>query len=173
MIKKYLTGLTLVLLISGCLDGNDINNSKDATHSDAVTKEIQDKNILASKVKVATTIQWEKSVAVAIAKGKRLRKPVMVLVSRDGCGWCDRFRAGTLRDPKVIELLNKNFINVEGYANRGEIPNDLLTRGTPGTWFLKNGKPMFQALMGALPVSQYLEALDVVSKEFKKQAVKN
>jgi len=160
MIKKYLSALTLVLLISGCLDAGDKNINKKSS-------------AVATTVSVATTIQWEKSVAEAIAKGKRLRKPVMVLVSRDGCGWCDRFKAGTLSDPKVIALLNKNFITVEGYANRGEIPSDLLTRGTPGTWFIKNGEPMFQALMGAIPVSQYLEALDVVSKEFKKQSAKN
>jgi thioredoxin-related protein len=166
MIKKYLSGVTLVFLIGGCLDANDMNSTKDMNRSDTLKQEIQDNNV--SHAKLATSIQWEKNVAVAIAKGKRLHKPVMVLVNRDGCGWCDRFKADTLRDPKVIEILNKNYISVEGYTNRGTIPDDLVTRGTPGTWFIKNGEPMFQALMGAIPVAQYLEALDIVSKEFKK-----
>lgn len=115
----------------------------------------------------AASIHWESNLKVAIAKGKKLDKPVMFLVNRDGCGWCSRFKAGTLSDPKVITALNNDYISVEGYTNRGSVPQELYTNGTPGTWFLKNGEPMFQPMMGAQPVPTYLEALKVVLNEFK------
>ncbi len=116
----------------------------------------------------AEGIRWEKDIATAIKKGRQLNKPVMVLVSKDGCHWCDHMRESTLKNPEVVKRLNSDFISVEGYTNRGEVPRDLMTGGTPGTWFVKNGEPMFQPLMGALPADQYLEALDVVSTEFRK-----
>ncbi|MEA3521518.1 MAG: thioredoxin family protein [Campylobacterota bacterium] len=115
----------------------------------------------------AASIQWESNLKVAIAKGKRLNKPVMFLVNRDGCGWCDRFLAGTLSDPKVVATLNSNYVSVQGYTNRNTVPADLVTNGTPGTWFLKDGEPMFQPMMGAQPATTYLEALSIVLDEYK------
>jgi hypothetical protein len=123
--------------------------------------------LLLSTLSSAASIKWESNLKLAIAKGKRLHKPVMFLVNRDGCGWCDRFKAGTLSNPKVITALNKNYISVEGYVNRNTVPAELVTNGTPGTWFLKDGEPMFQPMMGAQPAQTYLEALKVVLTEFK------
>jgi hypothetical protein len=122
---------------------------------------------LLSVVASAASVNWEKSLDSAIAKGKKEHKPVMFLVSRDGCGWCDRFRAGTLSNPEVVKKLNSEFVSFEGYTNRGTVPRDLITNGTPGTWFIKDDEPMYQPLMGAYPVAQYLEALNVVLKEYK------
>ena len=115
----------------------------------------------------AASIQWESNLKVAIEKGKQLNKPVMFLVNRDGCGWCERFKAGTLSNPKVVAALNSGYISVEGYTNRGTVPQDLFTNGTPGTWFIKGDEPMFQPMMGAQPVPTYLEALETVLNEFK------
>lgn len=125
--------------------------------------------VLLSSILGAAEIIWSKDVASAIALGKKENKPVMLLVSKDGCKWCDVIKADTLSDPKVVARLNSDFISVEGYTNRNEVPYRLMTNGTPGTWFLKEGEPMFQPLMGALPAASYLEALDVVLKAFKAQ----
>lgn len=160
--KKYLFGLTLLMLLSGCL-GADNNETKNSTKKDTVVEKVDTE----AKAKVPATLQWEESIKVAIAKGKRVNKPVMVMVNRDGCRWCDYMKANALSDPKVVAKLNRNFISAQGFTNRGTVPSDLVTRGTPGTWFIKNGEPMFQALKGATPADQYLEALDIVLKEFK------
>lgn len=115
----------------------------------------------------AQGVVWEKSIIEAVEKGKKSGKPVMVLVSKDGCRWCDHLRENTLRDPAVVQELNSHFISVEAFTNRGEVPPELITPGTPGTWFVKDGEPMFQPLMGALPAETYLEALSVVLKTYK------
>ncbi len=115
----------------------------------------------------ADGVVWEKNILAAVEKGKKTGKPVMILVSKDGCRWCDHLRENTLRDPQVIKELNSHFVNVEGFTNRGEVPSELITPGTPGTWFVKDGEPMLQPLMGALPVEAYMEALGVVLKTYK------
>ncbi len=122
---------------------------------------------LLSMVASAATLNWEKDLDSAIAKGKKLHRPVMFVVSRDGCGWCDRFRSTTLSNEEVVKKLNSEFVSYEGHTNRGEVPSDLYTNGTPGTWFMKDGEPMYQPLMGAYPVPQFLEALKVVLQEYK------
>ncbi len=120
-----------------------------------------------SVVASASSVQWEKDLESAIAKAKKLHKPVMLVVNRDGCGWCERFRAGTLSDPEVVKKLNNDFVSFEGYTNRGSIPEELFTDGTPGTWFLKEGEPMYQPMLGAQPVPYFLEALDIIVDEFQ------
>ncbi len=152
---RYLLWL-IPLLFLGC-------GSHQKSEEQTQTKQVQ----TPTAVKPAT-LEWEKSIADAIAKGKKMRKPVMILVSKDGCHWCDHLRETTLSNSKVIAKLSQDFIIAEGYVNRGEVPRELYTSGTPVTWFLKNGEPMFQPMMGSVPVSQYLEALDIVLKEFKK-----
>ncbi len=122
---------------------------------------------LLSVVVSAESVNWEENLREAIAKGKEEHKPVMFVVSRDGCGWCDKFRAGTLSNPEVVKILNSKFINFEGYTNRGTVPREFLTNGTPGTLFLKGSEPMFQPLMGAYPLTQFLEALNIVLKEYE------
>ena len=126
--------------------------------------------MLLSVIASAASVQWEKDLQSAVAKGKKLHKPVMLVVSRDGCGWCDRFRAGTLSNPEVVKKLNSDFISFEGHTNRGNVPRELYTNGTPGTWFLKEGEPMFQPMMGAQPAPNFLEALNIVLAEFQKSA---
>jgi len=123
--------------------------------------------ILLSTLATAATVNWEKSVKLAIMKGKKLHKPVMLLVNRDGCKWCSYMKANTLSDPKVVEVLNRDFVSAQGYTNRGTVPSDFITRGTPATWFIKDGEPMYQPLPGAIPVDQYLEALKIISQEYK------
>jgi len=164
MIKSFLFSLTLILTMSGCLDAN--NATSEVEKQDvSVQKVDKPKTAITSK-----TIIWESNLKLAIAKGKRLNKPVMFLINRDGCGWCDRFRAGTLSDPKVVAVLNSNYVSVEGYTNRNTVPAEFVTNGTPGTWFLKDGEPLFQPIMGAQPVATYLDALEIVLNEFKKVA---
>jgi len=123
--------------------------------------------VLLTTLSSAASINWEKSIRAAITKGKKEHKPVMVLINRDGCKWCSYMKANTLSDEQVVKTLNRDFISAQGHTNRGDVPRDFLTRGTPATWFIKDGEPMYQPLPGAIPVDQYLEALKIISQEYK------
>jgi len=114
------------------------------------------------------TLQWTKNYSRALTLAKEENKPLMYLVSKDGCSWCDRFKSGTLSYDMIVRKLNENFIVIEGYTNRGEVPRHLLTSGTPATWFLTNdGEPMFQPIMGAIPAQRFDSNLNSVLKEYQ------
>jgi hypothetical protein len=119
-------------------------------------------------------IKWEKDYGTAISKAKVANKPLMFIVSNHNCHYCVQFENSTLKDPKVIQKLNSDFVSAVAYIDENPIfPNQLNVPGTPGTWFLKqNGEPMFEPVMGAVGSEDFLKALDIVNAEYKKSSTK-
>jgi thioredoxin-related protein len=120
------------------------------------------------------SIKWEKDYSSAIAKAKSMNKPVMFIVSNHACHYCVQYESTTLRDPKVVQKLNSDFVSSIAYIDENPIfPHQLEVPGTPGTWFLKpNGEPMFEPIMGAADTENFLKALDIVKDEYKKSTTK-
>ena len=122
---------------------------------------------------VASEVNWAKDYNAGIEKAKKQNKPVLFIVSRDTCKYCIILDNTTLSDKKVVERLNKNFISIRSWINKGDyIPRMILqnTPGLPGIWFLfPDGKPIFQPLLGMVKKDKFLQALDIVQDEFKKQ----
>ncbi|HEX5329581.1 thioredoxin family protein [Sulfuricurvum sp.] len=117
-------------------------------------------------------IKWEKNITSAVQRADKEHKPLMVLVTKNGCRWCDIFKQKTLSNPKIIAVLNRDFIAVEGIVDEGSVPPSLMTQGTPATWFIKGRTPMFEPIMGAADSVDFLDALDVVKQEYKNNATK-
>ncbi|OHD88640.1 thioredoxin family protein [Sulfuricurvum sp. RIFCSPLOWO2_12_FULL_43_24] len=120
----------------------------------------------------AAEIKWEKEYSAAIAKSKAAQKPLMFIVSNHHCRFCVQFETTTLKNPKVVQKLNADFISAIVYIDENPLfPRQLNVPGTPGTWFLKSdGEPMYQPVMGAVESEQFLNALDMVKQEYKKSA---
>jgi len=76
----------------------------------------------------------------------------------------------TLKDPKVIEALNRDFVSVTSYSDENDyMPKDLWRPGTPSIWFLfPDGTPMYQPLPGYIEAENFLNALGIVKEEFDK-----
>lgn len=123
---------------------------------------------------VASEIKWEKSYAEAVAKAKAQQKPIMFIVSNHHCRFCIIFESKTLKDSKIVQKLNIDFVNAIVYIDENPIfPRYLNVPGTPGTWFLKSdGEPMFEPLMGAIEGSEFTKALEIVKQEYKKNGNK-
>jgi len=117
-------------------------------------------------------ILWEKNISAAIEKSAKEHKPLMVLVTKHGCKWCDVLKQKTLKDPKVVAALNAGFVSYEGVVDEGTVPPSLMTPGTPATWFIKGRTPLFEPLMGAVDPENYLKALAIVQEEYKQEAPK-
>jgi thioredoxin-related protein len=119
-------------------------------------------------------IKWERDYSSAIAKAKAVNKPIMFIVSNHGCHFCVQFENSTLKDQKVVQKLNNDYVNAIVYIDENPIfPRQLEVPGTPGTWFLKsNGEPMFEPVMGAIGSEDFLKALDIVKEEYKKSSKK-
>ncbi|WP_295054536.1 thioredoxin family protein [Sulfuricurvum sp.] len=115
-------------------------------------------------------VKWEKDIAAAVERAAKEHKPLMVLVTKNGCRWCDVIKQKTLKTPKVVAVLNRDFIAYEGVVDEGTVPPSLMTQGTPATWFIKDKSPMFEPIMGAIESDDFLKALDIVKQEYKKSA---
>ncbi|MDD5716184.1 MAG: DUF255 domain-containing protein [Sulfuricurvum sp.] len=115
-----------------------------------------------------TDIKWEKDLSTAVEKGIKEQKPLMVLVTKNGCRWCDVLKQNTLKNAKVVSILNHDFIAYEGVVDEGSVPRSLMTQGTPATWFIKGKSPMFEPIMGAVESNDFLKALEIVKQEYKK-----
>lgn len=115
-------------------------------------------------------IKWEKDLSVAVEKAAKEQKPLMVLVTKEGCRWCDVLKQNTLKNSKVVTVLNRDFVAFEGVVDAGTVPQALMTQGTPATWFIKGKSPMFEPIMGAVESDDFLKALDIVKQEYKKSS---
>lgn len=115
-------------------------------------------------------LKWEKELSVAVERAAKEQKPLMVLVTKNGCRWCDVLKEKTLKEPKIVGILNRDFVAYEGVVDAGTVPQSLMTRGTPATWFIKGKSPMFEPIMGAVESDDFLKALDIVKQEYKKSA---
>ncbi len=115
-------------------------------------------------------IKWEKDIASAVDRAAKEKKPLMVLVTKNGCRWCEVLKEKTLKTPKVVSIVNRDFVAYEGVVDAGTVPPSLMTQGTPATWFIKGKTPMFEPIMGAVESEDFLKALDIVKQEYKKSS---
>jgi len=128
--------------------------------------------LMCASVLLSAEIKWEKEYSAAIVKSKAAKKPLMFIVSNHHCRFCVQFETTTLKNPKVVQKLNADFISAIVYIDEDPIfPRQLNVPGTPGTWFLKSdGEPMYEPVMGAIDSDQFLNALESVKQEYKKSA---
>jgi len=119
-------------------------------------------------------IKWEKDYATALKQAKALHKPMMFIISNHNCRYCVQLASTTLKDPKVIQKINANYVASIVYVDEDPVfPRELYVGGTPATWFIKgDGEPLFEPLMGAIDATNFLKALDIVSSEHAKVSPK-
>lgn len=122
----------------------------------------------------ADSIKWQKDYATALKSAKQLKKPMMFIISNHNCRYCVQLESTTLKDQKIVQKLNSDYVSSIVYVDENPLfPRDLYVGGTPATWFISpNGEPMFEPLMGAIDPSTFMKALDIVSQEHKKLPAK-
>ncbi|MDA3909004.1 MAG: DUF255 domain-containing protein [Sulfurimonas sp.] len=117
---------------------------------------------------MASEIKWAKDYNAGIKEATRFNKPVLFISSRHTCKFCVILDNGTLKDKRVVEALNRDYISIISYSDENDyMPRELYQPGTPAIWFLlPSGEPMFQPIMGAVDAENFLNALEIVKKEF-------
>ena len=121
----------------------------------------------------AADIKWAKDFKSGVEEAKKVNKPIYFLSSNHTCRYCIKLKRTTLKDKKIINELNNNFISIITYSDDSDyMPEELWRPGTPASWFLfPNGEPMFQPVLGAVNAKDFSEILEAVKKEFSE--VKN
>jgi len=132
---------------------------------------------------MASEIHWIKSYQNTLSSASAAKKPIVLVISSHNCKWCRHLEKTTFKDPAVIKQLNKEFVSITVYTDmykhypnyidqRSYYPKALYRQGTPTIWFLDSkGKPLFDAVQGAIDAKNFLQALDIVKKKFDKETV--
>jgi thioredoxin-like negative regulator of GroEL len=63
-------------------------------------------------------VQWRHDYTQARREAVEKNRPLLVDVGTENCYWCKRLDASTFRDPKVVKMMNEQFIPVKLDANR-------------------------------------------------------
>jgi len=66
----------------------------------------------------AQDVKWRTDYAAARKEATETGRPLLLDFGTDACFWCKKLDATTFRDPKVIKLLNEQFIPVKIDANK-------------------------------------------------------
>lgn len=150
---------------------------------------VQDKPMATEKVAV-NAVQWMTWDEAMKAMEKQPKK-VFIDMYTDWCGWCKRMDQTTFSDPKVIEVMNKNFYNVkfdaegkenvtyDGHTfkfiasgNRGvhELAYALLDGrlGYPSYVYLNEKRERITISPGYKPVDPFLKELSFITGEHYK-----
>jgi len=92
-------------------------------------------------------VQWL-TLAEAMKKAEKEKRPIFVDVYTDWCGWCKVMDRETFSDPKVAQLLNEKFYPVKFNAEQTE---DVKFKGTTFKYVGEGGRGVHQlaaALLG-------------------------
>ena len=118
----------------------------------------------------AAEINWIKDYTQSVERAEKTHKPIVMVLTSPYCKWCRHLDNTTFKNIDVIKGLNKNFVSL--YVNvdvNSNYPRELYRPSTPTIWFLdSHGIPMFKPVQGAIDAKNFLEAMDIVKKEFVK-----
>lgn len=116
----------------------------------------------------ATEINWETDFKSGMKNAEEQNKPVLFVFSRHTCKYCVVLDNTTLKDSRVVEALNRDFVSIVSYTDENDFtPRELWRPGTPTIWFLyPDSYPMFQPIQGAIDADNFLNAIAIVKEEF-------
>ena len=94
---------------------------------------------------IASQINWVDNYSKALEIAKKVNKPIIFVMKKHGCQYCEKLENETFKDPKVIKKINEKFVPVKIFADEPTscMPYTLAvyTNGFPTIWFLrKNGE---------------------------------
>ena len=98
-------------------------------------------SLLSTLVLYAQQMQWEQN----IPRGND--KPVVVLVEREGCPWCQKMKTQTFNDAMIIKEL-KDFAVVKMDQARWNRLGFETVRSVPSIFFLDNEKRVVKKVVG-------------------------
>jgi thioredoxin-related protein len=124
-------------------------------------------------------IKWH-DYDVGLKKAKDINRHVFIDFTAKWCGYCKKMDREVFSDPRIIDLLNNDFVSVrvdgdsrreldiDGYkiTEQNLAKSEFGVRGYPTFWFLKPDGSKLTLIGGYRPTDYMLEALTFV-KDYK------
>lgn len=133
------------------------------------------------KTSTTVTLEWT-SLEKAVVKAAEQKKPILLDVYTDWCGWCKKMDKEVFVDPAVADVLTKRFalakvngeskesITFKGQKTDGiGIARGFGVRGYPSIIFLDSNGDMLTMIPGFLNAEQFLPiTLFIGNREYEK-----
>lgn len=106
----------------------------------------------------------------AMAIAKKENKLVALTVVSTNCGWCHKLLGETLKNKKVEEMVNKNFVYVVLNKDVDQIPANLKTQLVPVTYFFdaKGNELTKRPVLGFWDAEDFVAYLNDALKKAKR-----
>jgi thioredoxin-related protein len=117
----------------------------------------------------AAQIHWAESYKEAEMLSKKEHKPIYLFISAAECPWCEKLEKTTLKDEKVIKLLNEKFIPLHLVRDFDTIPKRFRVRTVPRHYIEFKEKNYFYEDIGYFPVDIFLLMLNTTLNEIKEK----
>ena len=110
-----------------------------------------------------TIIHWEKDFDAALKASKKSHKPILMLVDRPNCPYCQLLKEDIRESKAVSAFINKKFIPVLVRQNDGSYPAERFSvYGTPTTFFVNaKGESYSDPIVGYVEKEKYLRYLSI------------
>lgn len=108
----------------------------------------------------ATPLQSVGNYNEGLRIAKAQNKPLLLFFHTQYCGWCTKMKKTTLKDPKVIEHITKNYIFVSLDRDKDSFPEHLMPRFVPTTYIVDSKTNQeIDAIIGYKNNNDFLYAL--------------
>lgn len=110
-------------------------------------------------VAMADDVRWRGDYKAAQAEAVRLKRPIMIVVTSEGCGWCRKLERTTLRDARVVQELNEFTIPFRLDADdstQAALVEALGVDGVPAIAFVNPGGKLIANRPGYLDAAKFL-----------------
>ncbi|MGA2192512.1 MAG: thioredoxin fold domain-containing protein [Nitrospirota bacterium] len=156
--------LTCCIGCAGSVDKAEVEqkaNPVSELHQDAQKAQDAEKN----------SVKWY-SLDEALVKAHKEGKFIMVDFYAEWCKWCKKLDSETYKDPRVVEMLNADFVTVKIDAessktvvyemrqmSKSELANKFDVSSYPAVWFLDSSGGKAKLLKGYLPPQDFVTYL--------------
>jgi thioredoxin-related protein len=95
-------------------------------------------------------------------------KPVLVMLSKEGCQGCEYMHNVVYKNSKVSEYINKHFVavNIDVYAE--SVPEELEYFATPTFYVLDKDENILKRINGGQKTDAFLETLQGIAEGLQK-----
>lgn len=117
--------------------------------------------ILAISTVLASGVDWTKDYTHALEKSKALNKPILMLIDRPNCPYCELLKEDIQESDAVSAFITQRFIPLLVTQNDGTYPKEeFIVYGTPTTFFVNaEGKAYTSPIVGYVEKEKYLRYL--------------
>ncbi|MEX2285898.1 MAG: thioredoxin family protein [Planctomycetaceae bacterium] len=106
-------------------------------------------------------IQWHSDIFKAHDVSVKTDRPMLILISSEGCPPCLKLKSSTLSDPRIARFVNQAFVPVKlDFEKDARIIEILEVEHIPTTVVLSPEADLLGRLVGYASVQDYYKALD-------------